>query len=358
MRGLGRSPVGVEPPAWEAQLLHARSACLTALRVWNDPQERFRTGAFSLLFVAAWNSLAISMLQKRGGEWRKLDEGDDPLLLGDVEQAEDTMVLVGRAFDGPGHYGLRENVQVWVDLRNAVAHRCLPALDVSVIPHAQAGLLNFENAAVDEFGPEFGLGECLSVPLQLSGFRDPGVLKSSKKLQASLPLDVQAILARGEGSPELLADPTFSLRIAFFPTVPASGRSPDAVAYFVKPGEVPTELGELLEQYVVLPKVGMASRPNFRSKDVIDEVQRRTGFRFHHYHNVDAARRLGVRSAKGDDEKTLDLQYVEYITSLKQHLYSQAWIDLLVARCSTPEGFEETTGWKAELLPEPADHGS
>lgn len=185
VRGLGRSPVGIEPPAWEVQLLHARNACLSGLRVWNDPQERFRTGAFPLLFVTAWNSLAIAILQKRGDEWRKLDEDDEPLLVGNVEQAEDTMVLVGRAFGGPEHYGLRENVQVWVDLRNAVAHRCLPALDVSVIPHAQAGLLNFEKAVVDTFGPEFGLGESLSVPLQLSGFRDPGVLRSAKALQAS-----------------------------------------------------------------------------------------------------------------------------------------------------------------------------
>lgn len=348
VRGLGRSPVGADQLAWEEQLLHARNACLSGLRVWNDPTEKFRTATFSLLFVTAWNSLAIAILQQREEEWRKLEADGSPLIVGEVEQAEDTMELIGRAFGGSEHFGLRENVQFWVDLRNAVAHRCLPALDVSVIPHAQAGLLNIETAIVDRFGVEFGLGESLSVPLQLSGFRDPGVLKSAKTLQASLPLDVQAILGRAEATPELLADPTFTLRVAFLPTVPASGRSPDAVAYFVRPGEMPTELGDVLEQYVVLPKVGMAARPNFRSGEVAAEVQRRTGFKFHHHHNVDAARKLGFRSRKGEDDKTHDLQYVEYITSLKQHLYSQAWIDLLVEKCSTPEGFEETTGWKPE----------
>lgn len=351
VRGLGRSPVGVEPLAWEVQLLHARDACLSGLRVWNDPQERFRTGTFSLLFVTAWNSLAIAMLQKAGQEWRKLEADGTHCFVDGVEQSEDTMVLIGQAFRGPEHYGLRENVQVWVDLRNAVAHRCLPALDVTVIPHAQAGLLNFENAVVDTFGAEFGLGESLSVPLQLSGFRDPGVLKSAKALQASLPLDVQAILSRAEASPELLADPTFTLRVAFLPTVPASGRSPDAVAYFVKPGEVPDELDEMLNHYVVLPKVAMAARPNLRAGQVIAEVKRRTGFKFHHHHHVEAARRLGVRPPKGADDKTHDLRYAEYITSIKQYLYSQAWIDRLVKECGTPEGFEATTGWAAEALP-------
>jgi hypothetical protein len=43
---------------------------MAALRIWNDPTARFRTGGFALLFVAAWNSLAIAALQRQrdGGE--------------------------------------------------------------------------------------------------------------------------------------------------------------------------------------------------------------------------------------------------------------------------------------------------
>ena len=111
---------------------------------------------------------------------------------------------------------------------------------MSGIPYAQAGLLNFERILVREFGDSFTLGDSLSVPLQLSGFRDPNVLSSRRALQAALPLDVQAILSRAETTtPELLSDETFLIRIAFIPLVPASGRSPDAVAYFVRPGQVP-----------------------------------------------------------------------------------------------------------------------
>jgi hypothetical protein len=65
--------------------------------------------------------------------------------------------------------------RTWVDLRISVAHRHLPALDVAVIPLAQAGLLNFENALIRELGEDWGLAAQLSVPLQLSGFRDPEV---------------------------------------------------------------------------------------------------------------------------------------------------------------------------------------
>jgi hypothetical protein len=352
VRGLGGVPIGREVKPWEVQLQQGRESCLEALRVWNDPVTRFRTGAFSLLFVTAWNSLAIAAVERAGGEWRKVnDDGAIRVGRNGEEQARETSDLLGEAFSGEERRGLRENVQFWVDLRNCVAHRHLPPLDALVIPHAQAGLLNIEGVLVDDFGPEYALAESLNVPLQLSGFRDPGVLSSRRKLQAALPPDVQAVLARAEiESPELLADQTFMMRVAFLPVVPASGRNPDAVAYFLKPGAVPTELAEALDQYVILPKIAMGSRPNFAATKVISEVERRTGWRFNTQNHADAARHLGARPPKGDPDRTVDLRFSEYITSFKRYLYSQAWIDHLVAELSSPDGFKATTGKDASPL--------
>ena len=146
-------------------------------------------------------------------------------------QTLDTWQLVKKVFAGEDNLGVQQNLRIWIDLRNSVAHRHLPSLDFVVIPHAQAALLNFENTIVREFGPSFAIAERLSVPLQLSGFREPGVLASRKKLQASLPLDVQLLLARPElDHPSLGSDETFLLRVAFIPVVPASTNSPDAIA--------------------------------------------------------------------------------------------------------------------------------
>jgi hypothetical protein len=36
--------------------------------------------------------------------------------------------------------------------------------------------------------------------------------------------------------------------------------------------------------------------------------------------------------------------YCEYVSSVKRHLYNQAWVDLLVERLATPDEFERTTG--------------
>ena len=65
IRSLGHVPVGAREEPWERQLAHARESCLSALRVWNDPTASFRTEAFALLLVTAWNALSIAILQKR-----------------------------------------------------------------------------------------------------------------------------------------------------------------------------------------------------------------------------------------------------------------------------------------------------
>ncbi|HVL38854.1 MAG TPA: DUF3644 domain-containing protein [Fimbriimonadaceae bacterium] len=345
LRQLGHAPAGTEAADWEPQLQHARSAALAALRVWNDPTATFRTGTFALLFVTAWNSLCIAMLQQRNAEWRKVGDKGNATLFEGVEQALSTPELIGDAFPGGGFRGLRENVQDWIELRNSVAHRHLPALDAAVIPLAQAGLLNFETAVAENFPEEYTLANQLSVPLQLSGFRDSGVLTSLKRLQASLPLDVQAVLSRvAEASPELLGDDTYMLRVSFIPAVPSSGRNPDAVAYFLRPGEVPEEVEEALQKYQVLPKVGRVKRPNLAAMQVCVQVEERISFRFNANQHAVAARALKVRPPKDGDQEATDLRYCEYVGAVKRHLYNEAWVNRLVEELSTAEGFKRVVG--------------
>jgi len=253
-------------------------------------------------------------------------------------------VLIDRAFTGAANLGLRENLGVWIGLRNCVAHRHLPTLDYTVMPHAQATLMNFERVIVDEFGAEYALAERLSVPLQLQGFRDPDVLASRKNLQSSLPLDVQHLLARPEqDNPALTTDDTFMLRVLFMPFVPASEKSPDAVAYFVKPGEVTEAMAESIEQYMVLPK-GFATKHSLLPMEVIRQVSQRTGWKFDTNLHAAEGRNLGARSPKGEPNATVDIRFANYDTAFKQYAYTPQWVEHLCKVISTAEGFRKATG--------------
>ncbi|HUF98001.1 MAG TPA: DUF3644 domain-containing protein [Ilumatobacter sp.] len=349
----GVLPDGLELGEAETQVLHARNAALAALRVWNDPAATFRTGGFSLMFVAAWNSLAVALLMRRNERWWSCDVAGEPITSDGVLHSLSTPELVERAFPGAERRGLRENVQDWVLLRNAAAHRHLPALDAAVIPLAQAGLLNLENAISDAFGDHYALADLLAVPLQLSGFRDPGVLASRRALFAALPVDVQSVLARAESIEGLLQDETYMLRVAFIPVVPASGRSPDSVAYFVRPGEVPEGLEEALREYVVLPKAVRTARPNLGAKQVVAAVQSQIPWRFTTTMHATATRTLKVRPDSGAaDQSTTDAMFCEYVPAAKLHLYNEAWIKRLVETLRTPELFSATCGVPACPKPE------
>ena len=350
LRRLGATPDGQQLEEWEEQLDHARQAALGAVRVWNDPTATFRTETFALLLVTAWNSLALAVLQQAGDEWRDLDENGSPRTVNGRERALETSELVDAAFSGDRFRGLRRNVEFWLGLRNQVAHRHLPALDVAIVPQAQAGLLNLEGALEERFGSDFTLGSALSVPLQLTGFRDPGVLSSVKRLQASLPLDVQTYLEdQASRNAALVDDPAYMLRVTFVPTVPASGRSPDAVAHFVKPGEVSEDLAQALKEYTVVTKVVKAERPNLIATQVVEAVSDRVPYRFTMRMHTVAARKLKARPPADEDQTATDPRYCEYVTSVKRHLYSQAWVDRLVDELSDPAIYEAIVGV-------PADH--
>jgi hypothetical protein len=356
VRQLGAIPYGHDPEPWEVQLQHAREACMAALRVWNDPTARARVSAFSLLFVAAWNGVALAKLMRDGGEWRQRDRAGDPVVEDGVELTADTCSLARAAFPAASvkDRARLANIEFWVELRNCVAHRHIPGLEMPVIPQAQAGLINIEEILTTEFGAEYSLAEWLHVPLQLSGFRDPDVLASRRRMQAALPIDVQLLLAKAETlEPDLAADPAYQLRVAFLPVVPASGRNPDAVAFFAKPGEVPSELAENLDRYLVISK---SIRPTtwFTAAEASAEVQRRTGYRFTSApHHSTAVRRLGAKPSAGEPDRTVDITLAEYVSSFKRYQYTQKWIDLLVQECGSPEGFERTTGRPAVAAPLP-----
>lgn len=347
LRRLGVPPAGTELEQWEEQLHHGRGAALAALRVWNDPTATFRTENFALLFVTAWNSVALAIHQREGKEWRDLGDDGEPVMIGGRERVLETSLLLESAFAGQRHLGLRRNADFWIGLRNQVAHRHVPALDALVIPHAQAGLLNLEGVLDEQFGADYCLAEHLSVPLQLSGFRDPDILMSVKKLQSSLPLDVQAFLFdQSKRNERLLEDPSYMLRVTFVPAVPASGRNPDAVAHFVKPGDVSEELGLALKEYVVLPKVIRPERPSLIATQVVEAVGDRIPYRFTMPMHTAASRQLGVRPGPGDDQTETDPRYCEYVTSVKRHLYNDAWVNRLVDELSTPDGFHTATGYE------------
>ena len=334
----------------ESRLLaRAREAALAALRVYNDPGAGFRTEAFILLMIVAWNSLAMALLEHRSISYLELEEGE-PLLVDGRPRVLDTWQLINLALDSPAQAAVRWNLDFFLKLRHQVAHRYLPALDPMIVEEAQALLTNFENLISAEFGPHAALGDKLFVPLQLSFFTTSPRRQSEKRALRPLPLDVADFLTahRRDVPDEVLRSPEYALRIFFVPITANRERSADAVVNFVDPDQVTSELAEQLERIAVVTKprrVAVASGDLLRPSEVVAEVADRLPFRFTMDTHTRCWKHFNVRPASSAAEKeTTDDRYCFYSPLSRSYGYTRAWVDKIVRDLSNADDYERIVG--------------
>ena len=361
LRANGISPTEDQELAEEYRLLaKGRESASAAVRVYNDPDAGFRTETFIVLMVIAWNSLLQAMLERSNVDYYERDGSGAPIAVGGSKKVVGTWELVQLTLGGDEYRAVRANLDFFLRLRNQISHRYLPALDVAVAGEAQAMLLNFENLLIAQFGEEAALGDRLAVPLQLSGFRNEGSLRSLRKAQAQLPADVTSFLAshRSGVDDDVLTSPEYCLRIFFVPISANRERSADAVVRFVPPDEVTPALEQQLSNIGVVTKrriTPVASADLLTPTEVVNLVGERLPFRFTMDTHTRCWKHYGVRPAGGsDDPEATDDRYCRWDRLAKGHGYTKAWVEKLVRTLSDEHNYKTVVGYP----PAPRDQPS
>lgn len=337
---------------------HSREAALSALRVYNDPSAGFRTETFAILMIVSWNTLLQAICERNDLDYAERDETGEVCQIDGRPKAIGTWALAELVVGGAEFAALRANLDYWLGLRNLVAHRYLPELDVLVVPEAQALLVNYESVLTVEFGEEASLGDRLAVPLHLSGFRSDAHRASLADLQAKLPVDVNDYLSRHrqEQPEEIRRDAAYSLRVFLVAVAANREASADVTATFVKPEEVTDDLLASLSDAALITKdrqVEVASRGLLRPKAVWEEVQARSGLIFNLNRHARACRHFAVRPF--DDERSEHpdrtvSRYCVYDELSDSYGYKRAWVERLVREFKIEGRYREVTG----MDPEPA----
>lgn len=337
-------------------LARSREAALTALRVYNDPSAGFRTETFAILMIVAWNTLLQAICERDDLDYAERNEVGEVVVVDGRPKAVGTRELALLVL-ADGHFdALRANLDYWVGLRNLVAHRYLPDLDLLIAPEAQALLVNYENRLVAEFGSVAGLGDRLAVPLHLSGFRSEVHRSSIADLQSRLPADINDYLARHrqELPDDIRRDSAYSLRVFLVAVAANRVASADLSATFVKADEVTDELLEGLANAAIITKerqVEVANAGLLRPSAVWEEVQRRTGLVFTNNRHARACRHFGVRPFDAEQvehpERT-DARYCLYDELSNSYGYRQAWIEKLVREFAIEGQYAAITGMEPE----------
>ena len=337
----------------------SREAALTALRVYNDPSAGFRTETFAILMIVAWNTLLQAICERDDLDYVERDDDGAVCQVNGRPKTIGTWALAELVLGGAEFAALRANLDYWLGLRNLVAHRYLPELDVLVVPEAQALLLNYESVLSVEFGDEASLGDRLAVPLHLSGFRSDAHRSSLADLQAKLPVDVNDYLSRHrqEQPEEIRRDAAHSLRVFLVAVAANREASADMTASFVKPDEVTDDLLASLTDAALITKdrqVEVASKGLLRPKAVWEEVEARSGLVFTLNRHARACRHFAVRPF--DEEQAAhpdrtDSRYCVFDELSDTYGYKQAWLEKLVREFAVEGRYREVTGMDPEPAP-------
>lgn len=352
LRANGISPGSAGDLAEEYRLLaKSRESALAALRTYNDPTAGFRTESFILLMIVAWNSLLQAKLETDKTDYYERDEAGRQILIDGRPKVRDTSKLIEEALPGAENSDVRANLDFFLGLRNQVAHRYLPALDLEVAGEAQALLLNYEETVAGWFGEEAALGAQLTVPLQLSGFRPEESLESLRKAQARLPIDVLDFLNQHRIglNDDVLLSPRYCLNVFFVPVVANRERLAHAVVRYLQPGTVTLELESQLQDLGVVTKrriTPVASGDLYRPGEVVNLVSEQLPYRFTMDTHTRCWKYYSVRppTESGEPEATDD-RYCRWDRLSGGYGYTKAWVERLVKKLSDHEEYVRAVGF-------------
>jgi hypothetical protein len=348
--GLAKKAKGQE---WRAQLGKARESACLAVEVYNKPLVTFRSGGYIVLMNIAWTALMHAIFFRWGIKpfYREKDRPDRfKKIDGDYKGWE-----LGACLDeyfGDEASPVRENLKLFIGLRNKIEHRSLPELDHRIFGECQAMLLNFEDMLFQQFGPEHALTESLSLALQFSHLRDPEQAMAIRSLHAHVAADIAEYIDsfRSSLSDEIRNDLAFSYRVYLIPKVAARESASDLAVEFVKYNPDDPEQMKKYDKVVALIKPAVtqvANQGRFKASDicravepVVREVYGNDTKFSASYHHAAACQFYEIRPPKnsGDPTKT-NTRYCHYDEAHKDYVYTDAWKKLLVEEMKKPSQY-------------------
>lgn len=306
----------------DERLIRAREAIGLAVHVFNSPTTNFKTEVFAVLANVAWTYLMHEHYERKG----------EKIVDANGRTVELSKLL--RRNDCPLSPGMKRNLEALKEIRDAVEHKLLRKSDVTWLPLFQACCLNFDKAICDLFGNELSLQNDLAFALQFAKLNIDQIATLQKY---EVPEHIEALDARlrkGKTENEL-NDLEYQFRVVY--TQDSASKSQSHIE-FVRPG---SEEGKKIRSILIKHKPADELYPHKPDK-VCGFVSQRSRKRFTRYNHTQAWRKYKARPRSGVAEpNATNRKYCIYHAAHCDYTYSDSWIDFLVEKISTEDGFSE-----------------
>jgi hypothetical protein len=344
------------PPRWQTTLDASRDEACLAVRLYNDPAGDRHFEAFVIHMHLAWLYLLHAEFIRDGVDYRYWDpKRKHRLLKVDGEAKTWDLDRCCQERWGDTSDPVRANLKLFIRMRNKLEHRHSRAdmpYAIALAGHAHALLLNYEDELTTQFGQAESLATDLRIPLFIGTFTPQGE-QALRHLRKTLPPQVQGFLTEYEAEldPGITGDHRYEFRLRA--AIELAPKAKDALSIQFTRYEDMTEderqvisdmgrRGQVIEKTRKQPVSGLGRlMPGVATK----KIQEGVPFKFNQYHFTQAYKKLKVRPPNGakNPERT-NPDWCEYDEPTKSYRYTGAYVQHLIKRCQTEEGFRELTG--------------
>lgn len=343
---------------WKLTLEASRDEALLAVDLYNQPSRARRLEGFFVHMHLAWLYLFQARYQRdgRGYFYRKANGRYEKI---DGERKTWDLMQFVRTGWLPENEPVRKNLELTIALRNKIEHRFEDSTALATAGYAQALLVNYDADLRGAFGAERSLGESLRFPVFVGVLTREGAARMAAS-QQRLPKKISKFLTEFQAplNSSVVNDPRYEFRLNLFPkTGPKTDA--DLALSFVRADDLTAEQREILAN---LDKAGMvivrdqirevANADKLKPTAAADAIQAKIPFRFSVYsHFPRAWSALEARPKAGDahPERTRSDLCV-FDKPHRDYLYTTAFVDAVVARVGTVEGFREFIGLEPDML--------
>lgn len=337
------------PEQIEVLVVKARESAILSIDIYNRPIASFRSQGYIVMMIIAWTALFHAIYEMDGTDYfYKEKDGSNKVVEGDKKAWELTTCL-NKSNDIISD-AVKENLSLFVSLRNKIEHRYVPAFDFDVFGECQAMLLNFENLITEKFGSYYAINNSLSFPLQVSSVRHDAQTEVVKKIQSrhynELKQYVEAY--RGSLDDDIYSNSQYSFRVFLIPQLGNHQSSSDCAVEFVRYDPDNPEEFEPLKKDIALIReklVPVANQGKYKPKMVCGALSERFGKPVSVSLHTSAWKFYDVRKP-GYQAKGCKTEYCQFDEAHHDYIYTQAWINFLFDKLGNPDELERIRNYK------------
>lgn len=330
-------------PSIDALLDKSRESALLAVQIYNNPLVSFRAPGYVVHMVIAFTALFHAIFEYKGVDYSfKMPDGRYDMVDGEPKAWDAS--ACAKAYYAGRTVPEGENLALFIQLRNKIEHRYLPALDMILSGKSQALLMNYEALLVKEFGAFFALGSNLALALQFSAYTDDQRTAFRRVQSQEFEWIRKFVQEFDDAQPDEIAQsPKYSFRVFLLPKIGNHAKSSDlAIEWMLYDPDKPDEMESYSKTVGMIRErhVPVANQGQLRASEVCQHVASKTGKKFGLFQHTCAWKLYGARPKQkgGPGGKS---EFCQYSVPFKDYVYTEKWVDFLCGKVNDTDEYEK-----------------